>query len=75
MSNILQLLESIEERVRETRNDLFGFMLEGEEPLSDIEAPVLDALLEDIRDMIDDRRSERRHEREKTLYERRMEGD
>ena len=50
-------------------------MLEGEEPLSDIEAPVLDALLEDISDMIDDRRSERRHEREKTLYERRMEGD
>lgn len=75
MSNILQLLESIEERVRETRNDLFGFMLEGEEPLSDIEAPVLDALLEDIRDMIDDRRRRSTREEWKVISHEGFHGD
>lgn len=75
MSSIGKILDSIKAAVDETKDDLEPYALEDSEPPSEIETPVLDALLEDIRDIINSRKTERRHEREKALYEKRMAGD
>ncbi|MCR2034380.1 hypothetical protein [Adlercreutzia mucosicola] len=75
MSSIGQILDSIKAEVDETKADLEPYALEDAEPPSEIETPVLDALLEDVRDIIEGRKEARRYEREKALYERRMAGD
>lgn len=75
MNRIGKILDSIKAAVDETKDDLEPYVLEDSEPPSEIETPVLDALLEDIRDIINSRKAERRHEREKALYEKRMAGD
>lgn len=59
MTSVMRFLDSIKEKVDETKNDLFSFLIEGEEQLSEIETPVLDSLLEDIVGMIEGRKNER----------------
>lgn len=75
MSRIAKVLDSITERVEETKHDLLEYQIEDSEPPSEIETPVLDALLEEIGDIIEGRKKERQHERELALYQRRMAGD
>lgn len=75
MTSVMRFLDTIKEKVDETKNDMFSFLIEGEEQLSEIETPVLDSLLEDIVGMIEDRKNERQSEREKALHEKRMRGD
>lgn len=75
MNSIGQILDSIKAEVDEAKADLEPYALENVEPPSEIETPALDALLENVRDIIEGRKEASRYEREKALYERRMAGD